>query len=278
VSSQDGPPFSDIPERASEPPSFDTTVSHPARVYDYVLGGKDSYEADRDVADQFMATVPSIRRTLQANRAFLRRAVEYLAVEAGIRQFLDIGTGLPAADNTHEVAQRIAPETRVVYVDNDPVVLVHARALLDSTPQGATAYLQADARDPATIVREAAATLDFSQPIAVMILAVLHFIPDSDDPAGKLGQIMDAVVPGSYLAISAATGDFETDQVSRATGDFNAQRVAAQIVLRTHAEISRYFEGLDLVDPGLVPLNQWRAPAGLSQTVAGYAGVARKPA
>jgi S-adenosyl methyltransferase len=277
VSSQDGRPFSDIPERAGEPPSFDTTVSHPARVYDYVLGGKDSYEADRDVADQFMATLPSIQRTLQANRAFLRRAVEYLAGEAGIRQFLDIGTGLPAADNTHEVAQRVAPESRVVYVDNDPVVLVHARALLDSTPQGATAYIEADARDPELILRQAAATLDFSQPVAVMILAVLHFIPDSDDPAGKVSRVMEAVVPGSYLAISAATGDFDTDRVSQATGEFNAQRVAAQVALRTHAEISRYFGGLDLVEPGLVPLNQWRAPAGLSQTVAGYAGVARKP-
>jgi len=278
VSSQNGPPFSDIPERAGEPPSFDTTVSHPARMYDYLLGGKDSYEADRDVADQLIASMPSVPRTARANRAFLRRAVEYLAGEAGIRQFLDIGTGLPTANNTHEVAQRAAPESRIVYVDNDPIVLVHARALLDSTPQGATDYIQADARDPERILREAASTLDFSQPLAVMILSVLHFIDDSDDPAGIVRQVMDGVVPGSYLAISAATRDFDTDRINQAAGEFNAQRVAAQIALRTHAQISRYFDGLDLVDPGLVPVNQWRAPAGLTQTVTMYAGVGRKPA
>jgi hypothetical protein len=278
VSRQDGRPFSDIPERAGEPPSFDTTVSHAARMYDYLLGGKDNYEADRDVADQLIESMPSVPRTARANRAFLRRAVEYLAGEAGIRQFLDIGTGLPTANNTHEVAQRAAPESRIVYVDNDPIVLVHARALLDSTPQGATAYIQADAQDPELILRQAADTLDFSQPVAVMILSVLHFIPDQDDPAGIVSQIMDGVVPGSYLAISAATSDFDTDRISQAAGEFNAQRVAAQIALRTHAEISRYFDGLDLADPGLVPVNQWRAPADLTQTVTMYAGIARKPA
>ena len=278
MSSQDGRPFSDIPERAGEPPSFDTTVSHPARMYDYLLGGKDSYEADRDVADQLIESMPSVPRTARANRAFLRRAVEYLAGEAGIRQFLDIGTGLPTANNTHEVAQRAAPESRIVYVDNDPIVLVHARALLDSTPQGATDYIQADARDPERILREAASTLDFSRPVAVMILSVLHFIPDSDDPAGIVRQVMDGVGPGSYLALSAATRDFDTDRINQAAGEFNAQRVAAQIALRTHAQISRYFDGLALVDPGLVPVNKWRAPAGLAQTVTMYAGVGRKPA
>jgi O-methyltransferase involved in polyketide biosynthesis len=278
VSRQDGWPFSDIPERAGEPPSFDTTVSHPARVYDYWLGGKDNYEADRDVGDQVMATLPSIRHTVRANRAFLRRAVEYLAGEAGIRQFLDVGTGLPTADNTHEVAQRVAPESRVVYVDNDPIVLVHARALLDSTPQGATAYIQADARDPELILRQAAETLDFSQPVAVMMLGFIHLIPDEENPAGIVRRVMDAVVPGSYLVISAVTSDIETDQVNQATGEFNAMRVAMQITPRTHAAVSRFFDGLDFIDPGLVPVSQWRAPADLAKPGTMYAGVARKPA
>jgi hypothetical protein len=272
-----GGSFGDVPERAGEPPSFDTTLSHPARTYDYWLGGKDNYEADRDIGDQVVEAMPSILHTVRTNRAFLRRAVEYLAGEAGIRQFLDIGTGLPTAENTHEVAQRVAPESRIVYVDNDPIVLVHGRALLDSTPQGATAYIQADARDPELIVREAAATLDFSQPVAVMMMAVLHFIPDSDDPGGIVGRLMDAVVPGSYLSVSAGASDIDTERMTRAVGDYNAQRVAAQFIPRTHAAVSRYFDGLDFVDPGLVPVSQWRAPADPARTVTMYAGVGRKP-
>jgi O-methyltransferase involved in polyketide biosynthesis len=279
VSSEDGASqlFSDVPERAGEPPSFDTTVSHPARIYDYWLGGKDNYEADRDVGDQVIETLPSIRRTARANRAFLRRAVEYLAGEAGIRQFLDIGTGLPTANNTHEVAQRAAPESRIVYVDNDPIVLTHARALLTSTGEGETAYIQADARDPDLILREAAATLDFSQPVAVMILGVIHYIPDADHPAQLVSRLMEAVVPGSYLAISTATSDIDTERVNRATSNFNAMRVAVPFTPRTHAEISRYFAGLDLADPGLVPVSQWRAPADPAQTVTMVGAVGRKP-
>jgi S-adenosyl methyltransferase len=273
-----GGPFGDIPERAGEPLSFDTTLAHPARTYDYWLGGKDNYEADRDIGDQMAEIFPDVFKVARANRAFLRRAVEYLAGESGIRQFLDIGTGLPTAENTHEVAQRVAPESRVVYVDNDPIVLVHARALLDSTPQGATAYVQADAQDPELILGRAAETLDFSQPVAVMILAVTHFIPDSDDPAGIIGQLMDAVVPGSYLAISAATSDFDPGKVSQATDEFNAARVAVPIIPRTRAEISGFFNGLDLIDPGLVPVAQWRAPADPAKPGTMYAGVGRKPA
>jgi O-methyltransferase involved in polyketide biosynthesis len=271
-----GGPFGDIPERAGEPLSFDTTLAHPARTYDYWLGGKDNYEADRDVGDQVIEAMPSILPMVRANRAFLRRAAEYLVREAGIRQFLDIGTGLPTAENTHEVAQRVAPESRIVYVDNDPIVLVHAQALLDSTPQGATAYIQADVRDPELIVRQAAATLDFSQPVAVMMLAILHFIPDSEDPGGIVGRFMDAVVPGSYLAVSAGASDIDTERVAKAAGEFNAQRVAAQIVVRTRAEVLRFFDGLDLVDPGLVPVPQWRAPANLAKPIPMYAGVGRK--
>lgn len=268
--------FGDIPERAGEPPSFDTTLSHPARTYDYWLGGKDNYEADRDVGDQVIEAMPSILPMVRANRAFLRRAVEYLAGEAGIRQFLDIGTGLPTAQNTHEVAQRVAPESRIVYVDNDPIVLVHARALLDSTPQGATAFIQADARDTGTILREAAATLDFSQPVAVMMLAILHFIPDSDDPGGIAGRLMDAVVPDSYLSVSAGASDIDTERMTRAAGEFNTQRVAAQFIPRTHTEILRFFDGLDLVDPGLVPVPQWRAPADPASQMPCWVGVGRK--
>ena len=277
MSSQDGRPLSDIPVRAGEPPSFDTTVSHPARTYDYWLGGKDNYEIDRDIGDQVIAAMPSILPAVRANRAFLRRAVEYLAGEAGIRQFLDIGTGLPTNENTHEVAQRVAPESRIVYVDNDPIVLAHGRALLDSTPQGATAYIQADARDTGTILREAAPTLDFSQPVAVMMLAVLHFIPDSDDPPGIVSRLMDGVPPGSCLTITEATCDIDTERMTRAVGEFNTQRVAAQFIPRTRAEILRYFAGLDLVDPGLVPVPQWRASADPAKPIPAYAGVGRKP-
>jgi SAM-dependent methyltransferase len=281
VTSQDGIPGpltgDGYPERPGEPPSFDTTVSHPARTYDYWLGGKDNYEADRDVGDQAMATLPTIPLAARANRAFLRRAVEYLAGEAGISQFLDIGTGLPTADNTHQVAQRVAPDSRIVYVDNDPIVLAHARALLDSAPGGATAYIEADARDPETILREAAATLDFSQPVAVMVVAVLHFIPDSDDPARVISRLVDGIVPGSYLTISASTTDIDTERMTQAASEFNARRVAAQFHPRPRAEISRFFAGVDLIDPGLVPVDQWRAPAEPATAIPMYAGVGRKP-
>jgi S-adenosyl methyltransferase len=257
VSSQDGRPFSDIPERAGEPPSFDTTVSHPARVYDYLLGGKDSYEADRDVADQFMATLPSIQRTLQANRAFLRRAVEYLAGEAGIRQFLDIGTGLPAADNTHEVAQRVAPESRIVYVDNDPIVLTHARALLTSNSSGATAYVDADLRDTGKILAEARNVLDFSQPVALMLLHVLHFIPDSEDPYGIVAKLMEPLAPGSYLVLAHTTADLGTPGLREAAERYN-ENSAVTVTLRTGAEVTRFFDGLELVEPGITPVGIWR--------------------
>jgi O-methyltransferase involved in polyketide biosynthesis len=261
--------------RTGEPSSFDTTVAHPARVYDYWLGGKDNYEADRDAGDQVQEVLPYIREGARANRAFLRRAVEYLAGEAGIRQFLDIGTGLPTADNTHEVAQRIAPDSRIVYVDNDPIVLAHARALLDSTPQGATAYIQADARDPHAILREAAASLDLAQPVAVMMLAILHFIPEGGRQI--VATLMDALAPGSYLVISVLTRDIDTDRVAAAAAAYNSERVAARVYPRTLAETAGYFAGLDLVEPGLVPIQQWHAPPGPAHLVPGYGGVARKP-
>ena len=270
-------PAAGLPAGAAEPTALNTAIPHPARIYDYWLGGKDNYAADREAAELVMATQPSILATVRANRAFLRRAVEFLAGEAGIRQFLDIGTGLPTADSTHEVAQQVAPESRVVYVDNDPIVLAHARALLTSSPQGATAYLQADARDPETILRGAGATLDLSQPAAVLMLGLLHYIPDDDAPAQVVARLMDAMAPGSYLAVSEATRDIDTRSITASAAQFNAREVAAPFTPRTRAEISRYFIGLDLVEPGLVPLPQWRALASPSQPIPAYAAIARKP-
>jgi hypothetical protein len=277
VTSQDaaaGTP-TDVPERAGEPPSYDTGIAHPARVYDYWLGGKDNYAADREAAAQMVEALPNILQGVQANRAFLSRAVEYLAGEAGIRQFLDIGTGLPTNENTHEVAQRIAPESRVVYVDNDPIVLAHGRALLDSAPEGATAYIEADARDTGTILREAAATLDFTRPVAIMALLVLQYVPDADDPHGVASRLLDAVPSGSYLTISDTTTDIDTDRLAEGTARLNARLGPAQSTPRPRAQIERYFDGLELVDPGLVSMPQWRDPAN-PLVIPVYAGMGRK--
>jgi hypothetical protein len=280
VSSQgtapDGQP-ADPSDSATEPPSFDITIAHPARVYDYLLGGKDNYEADRETAEQAIAAAPNILEGVRANRAFLRRAVQYLVGEAGIRQFLDVGTGLPTADHTHEVAQAIAPESRIVYVDNDPIVLAHARALLDSSPEGATDYIDADARDTDTILREAARTLDFSQPVAVMALLVLQYIPDSDGPRQVVSRLMDAVPSGSYLTISDTTRDIDASRVAGAASRLNAGMGPTRLTLRTRAEIAGFFGGLDLVDPGLVPLPQWRSRTTLATPIPAYAGIGRKP-
>jgi hypothetical protein len=260
---------------AAEPPSFDITRAHPARVYDYWLGGKDNYEADREAAEQVIEVMPNILGGVRANRAFLRRAVQYLAGEAGIRQFLDIGTGLPTAENTHEVAQGIAPEARIVYVDNDPIVLAHARALLTSTPEGATAYVDADARDTGKILEAAAGILDFSQPIAVMSLLVLQYVPDEDRPQEIVSRLMDAVPPGSYLTISDTTTDIDTERVTDGTARLNARLGPAQSTLRSRAQVERYFDGLELVEPGIVPMPEWRTVPN-SLVIPVYAGMGRK--
>jgi S-adenosyl methyltransferase len=257
--------------------AFDTGVAHPARVYNYWLGGKDNYAADWEAAEMAVAANPNILPGVRANRAFLRRAVEYLAGEAGIRQFLDIGTGLPTADNTHEVAQAIAPDARVVYVDNDPIVLAHARALLTSTPEGATAYVDADARDAGTILTEAAKILDFSQPIAVMFLMILQYIPDEGQPQQIVAQLMDAVPPGSYLVHSDTTGDIDTERVASATARLNSRLGPAQLHRRTREQMATYFTGLDMVEPGLVLMPEWRALANPAHMIPCYAGVGRKP-
>jgi len=266
------------PEMRSAAPgheAFDRNVPHIARMYDYWLGGKDNYAVDRAVADQIAAIFPDILVGVRAQRAFLGRVVRYLAAEAGIWQFLDIGTGLPSADNTHEVAQRIVPQSRVVYVDNSPVVLAHARALLGSGPQGATAFIQADLRDTGRILAEAARILDLSQPVAVLLLGVLPFIPDDDDPATIVARLMAAAPPGSYLAVAHPASDIAAEQMARTVRRFNLQ-ARDPVTVRTYAEVARFFDGLDLVEPGLVQLHRWRAESdGLE--LPNYGGVGRKP-
>jgi hypothetical protein len=255
----------------------DTTVAHISRVYDYWLGGKDNFAVDRIAAERVIAAFPNIVRSARANRAFLARAVRHLVREAGIRQFLDIGTGLPAANNTHEVAQHEAPECRVVYVDNDPVVLSHAKALLASGPHGATAYIDADLRDPETILAAAAGVLDFSRPVAVMLVAVLQHIGDQDDPFGIVAQLMAAVPSGSYLVISHPASDIEAGAMAEVAERMN-EMVAEKVTHRTRAEILRFFDGLELAEPGVVPGPQWRPASELeaaSPTVM-WAGVGRK--
>jgi S-adenosyl methyltransferase len=266
----------DIPERAGEPTSYDTGIAHPARVYDYLLGGKENYAADRAAAQEIIAASPEARPAVLANRAFLRRAVEYLAGAAGIRQFLDIGTGLPTNENTHEVAQRIAPESRVVYVDNDPIVLAHGRALLDSTPQGATAYIEADARDTAAILGEAAKTLDLSQPVAIIILLTLQYIPDADGPQQVVARLLDAVPPGSFLVTSDSTTDINTNRMASASVQLNKRLGPNRLTPRPRDQIARYFDGTELVEPGLVHLPEWRATPDPDLTISLLAGVGRK--
>jgi SAM-dependent methyltransferase len=220
---------------------------------------------------------PNVVEGVRGNRAFLARAVRYLARQAGVRQFLDIGTGIPAADNTHEVAQDVARECRVVYVDNDPIVLAHARALLTSEPGGATAYLDQDLRNVAQIIRAAAGTLDFTEPVAVMLVGILHCIPDEDDPAGVIRQLMDAVPPGSYLVISHPANDINSPGVGRLASRLN-ELMPVKLRFRSQAEVARFFDGLELVEPGLVRAPEWRPDSDrdLENPAAVWAGVARK--
>jgi O-methyltransferase involved in polyketide biosynthesis len=258
---------------------IDTTVAHSARIWNYWLGGKDNYEVDRQVGDQIAAMFPGIVATARQDRAFLGRAVRYLAAEAGIRQFLDIGTGLPTVDNTHEVAQRVAPETRIVYVDNDPLVLAHARALLTSTPGGVTAYIDGDLNEPDSILRDAAETLDFTRPIAVILLGIMHFVLDDERAYGIVGGLMDAVPAGSHLAIAHATGDVDTENSTRSLEHWNKYG-EPKMTFRTIPDIARFFDGLDLVEPGVVSCSRWRpeaTPWGLPDEVNQICGVARKP-
>jgi hypothetical protein len=263
-----------------QPPEFNPTVAHPARVYDYWLGGKDHFAADRALGDAITAIVPSTLIGARANRAFLSRAVRSLVREAGIRQFLDIGTGIPTAGNVHEVAQSVAPESRVLYVDKDGVVLAHARALMRSHPAGATAFIQADLREPDRILTDPAlrATLDLGQPVALMLIAILHFLSDADDPHRIVAELVDALPSGSYLTISHLTPDFDPKEAAAAKAAEEGSGV--EYVLRSHAEVTAFFAGLDLVDPGVVPLLAWRPDNGTPQDLRAvrlYAAMGRKP-
>jgi hypothetical protein len=262
---------------------LDTTVAHPARRYNYWLGGKDNFAADRASGDVIAAAYPTARLAARENRRFLGRATAFLARDAGIRQFLDIGTGLPTAENTHEVAQSIAPRSRVVYVDNDPMVMVHARALLTSTPEGRTAYLEADLREPKTILRQVKELdiLDMSQPVGLMLVAVLHFI-HGDGVAGPIvRRLLQALPPGSYLVASHATKDVLPPEVA-ALYDRMLAAGQTDIWPRSRVEFGSLFDGLELVEPGIVSVGAWRAddeegPRPSDADVAMFGGVGRVP-
>ncbi|MGW3105468.1 SAM-dependent methyltransferase [Streptomyces sp. NPDC001100] len=234
---------------------IDSSVAHPARVYNAWPGGKDNYPADQEAAELAAAANPEIVPAVRANRAFLRRAVRELSGKAGIRQFLDIGTGIPAADNTHEVAQRVAPGARVVYVDNDPVVLAHARALLVSSEEGATDYLESDLRDVDRILAAAAGTLDLSRPVGLMLVAILQYVPDRDDPYAITRRLLDALAPGSHLVLSHPAADIGAEEVAESTRVYNERAAEhAGATPRTHAEVTRFFDGTEILDPGVVQL------------------------
>jgi O-methyltransferase involved in polyketide biosynthesis len=268
-----------------ERPTIDASVPHSARFWNYLLGGKDNYAVDREMAEQVRLIFPQVFDIARADRAFLGRSVSYLAGEAGIRQFLDIGTGLPTLDNTHEVAQRVAPESRVVYVDNDPVVLLHAETLLTSEPPGVTGYIQADLRDPEAILSKAGEVLDFGKPVAITLLGILHFVGDDDEAYRIVGRLLDAVPSGSYLAITHATldpslGDEATVQANAAMNGMWNQTSPTPISPRDREHVARFFTGLELVEPGLVSMSQWRpAPSrwGVPPEVMGFGAVGRKP-
>jgi hypothetical protein len=261
-------------------PGIDSSVPHPARRYNYWLGGKDNFAADRASAEQILTIYPHARTAAAQNRQFLRRVVRYLAAEAGLRQFLDIGTGLPSADNTHEVAQKITPDARIVYVDNDPLVLVHARALLTGSPPGRTAYLQQDLRDPHAILTDPQLhdTLDLTQPVGLLLIAVLHFLPDTHQARTAVKTLLDALPSGSYLAISHATYDtIDPDTATKA----QRQLATEPFATRTRTEVAGFFDGLDLIEPGIVIVSDWRPdhtdnrpPA---EQVPIYGALARKP-
>ncbi|MFG1878659.1 SAM-dependent methyltransferase [Sphaerisporangium sp. NPDC049003] len=263
-----------------EPPKIDTTVSHSPRIWNYWLGGKDNYQVDREVGDQFREVFPDIVEIARSSRGFLSRAVTYLAAEAGVRQFLDIGTGLPTLDNTHEVAQRIAPESRIVYVDNDPVVLTHARALLVSAPEGVTQYIDADLRDPETILEVAGrTTLDFDRPVALMLLNILGHVSDIEEARSIVKRLTDALPSGSYLAIADGTNVVRGPEFEAAIAIWNASG-SVPYNLRSPEQISGFFDGLELVEPGVVSCPNWRPDDHESQfarEVDEFCGLGRKP-
>ncbi len=258
---------------------FDAKVAQPARVYDYWLGGKDNFAADRIAGEETIAAYPAVRSSARANRAFLVRAVRYLAREAAVRQFLDIGAGLPAAPNTHEVAQLIAPDSRVIYVDNDPMVLSHGRALVAGSPQGVTAYVDADLRDPDAILTQAARILDFTQPVAILLLAVLDYLADLDQARQIVARLLARVPPGSFLVISHAASDIDPAETAEMIRRLNKRLAEASYVGRPHDVVTRFFDGLDLVGPGVVKVTQWHPRSEIEHKARAsmWGGVACKP-
>ncbi|MGW6458000.1 SAM-dependent methyltransferase [Streptomyces sp. NPDC055078] len=255
---------------------IDTSVPHSARIWNYWVGGKDNYEVDQAAGDQVKQVFPGIVDDARHTRAFLARAVRYLAGEAGIRQFLDIGTGLPTADNTHELAQRVAPESRIVYVDNDPLVLTHANALLTSTPEGACDYIDADVRHPARILTEAARTLDLSRPVGLMMLGILGNVADYDEARATLAHLLGALPAGSYLVVNDGTTTNEAR--NEAVRQYNETSGSHPYTNRSPEQITAYFHGLELMEPGVVPTSQWRPDPGSGRAadVAVLCGVGRK--
>lgn len=259
---------------------IDNGMPHSARIYDYWLGGKDNFAADRAVAEALMTAIPTVRSMAAENRHFVHRAARYLAGKAGVRQFLDIGTGIPTRPNLHEVAQQVAPETRVVYVDNDPIVLAHARALMISSEQGRSEYIHADMRQPEMILnhRTLREVLDLDQPVALTMIAILMLLKDADDPWRKVRVLMDALPSGSYVAITHPTGDFNPEAVKTAVA--SAVDSGMTLVPRSRDEVARFFEGWELVEPGIAPVMAWQPDDGApADPHAAYywAGVARKP-
>ena len=259
--------------------TVDPSVAHIARIQDYWLGGKDHFEADRVAGDEAIAQLPDMVASVRNTRAFLGRTVRFLAEERGIRQFLDVGTGIPTAANTHEVAQRIAPESRIVYVDNDPMVLAHARALLTSTADGMCSYIDADIREPDKILAAAAEVIDFARPVAVVLMAVLQFVPDADDPYGLVRRLMAAVPSGSYLVISHPAADIQAAAMAGMATKLN-QLMAQRVTPRSKAEVTAFFDGLELVDPGVVRCPEWRPdrPEDAAGKSTMWGGVGEKPA
>ncbi|MEU7632163.1 SAM-dependent methyltransferase [Nocardia sp. NPDC049220] len=273
-------PNSNVQVTTGSPPRIDTSAAHEARVFDYWLGGKDNYPADRALGDAIATHIPAIRGMARANRAFLGRAIRHLVDAAGVDQFLDIGTGMPSAGNTHEIAQRVDPSARVVYVDNDPVVLAHARALMASHPRGETAFIQADLNDPRSILGNATltSTLDLDRPIAIMLVAIMMYFRDGDDPHGIIRTLLNAVPSGSYLVITHPTADFDERVMARVVATIEQAGIVFRP--RTRAETESLFAGTDIVEPGVVPVTAWRPdscdrvdpdPAWF------WAGVGRKP-
>jgi len=258
---------------------IDTTVPHVARIWNYWLGGKDNYDVDRELGDQILQMLPDVATLARASRAFLTRAVRHLGGEAGVRQFLDIGTGLPTVDNTHDVAQRVAPQSRIVYVDNDPLVLAHARALLTSVPEGATDYIDADLREPDKILRIAAGTLDFTRPIALMLMGIVEFITDDEEAYAIVRRLVEALPSGSYLAMYDGTNVVHREASDQIVEVWNNSG-NAPLVLRSPEQIGRFFDGLELLEPGVVSVSRWRpeaTPWGEPGEVDAFGAVGRKP-